>query len=416
MELKQEHRTKQRLKPLNETIPNWIKRTEEHKGTNGYINGITEGTSWISKPILNINTLKEKIINKYYLTMDDFLIDVKELIKSTFKRCDNDIAQEYVSGLYEYILNLCIKHEKLLKAETEINFYKLYKELKVKEVLRVSGKWEKRAMPRRHYFHIEEYVSGIKNDNTILERMKTKLRGNCDGTHCLSFEDLGPLSLAEETWITECSDRKHKIECDRRECGCRNLDCKNRAITDHKIKKMGVDVREIESWGLDVFTVKLIGSAMPKNISKEKVSEFIESCLITALQKQGEHGWNITLSLQYIINNDANELYKKISRHLLTLVELNRDGIDAFKVHSKGIGVICCNRSGFKKNEFINEYYGEIYPPWRWYEKQDIIKKGQNEGKISQGLPDFYNIILEKHKTDPEGYDILVTFLCKFSM
>lgn len=384
-------------------LPDWVRRIEEHKATNGIIED-----TWTVKPIFNINTLKDKVINKCYLKMEDFLIDIKELIKSALRRCGNSIAQLYVSGLYNYILNLCAKQEIFLRVETEINFNKQYKELIAKKVLRVPSEWKKRAMPRRQYFHIEEYVSGIKGDNKILERMKTKLKGNCNGRHCFSFEELGPLSLAEETWITKCSDRKRKIECDKRRCGCRNIDCKNRAITDHKTKKMGIDVKEIESWGLDVFTVKLISSVMPRNILKEKVTEFIESCLITALQKQGEQGWNITLSLQYIINNEVNELYKRMAKDLLTIVELNRNEIEAFKVHSKGIGIICCNSIGFKKNELINEYYGEIYPPWRWYEKQDIIKKGQNEGKISQDLPDFYNIILEKHKTDPDGYDILV--------
>ncbi len=53
------------------------------------------------------------------------------------------------------------------------------------------------------------------------------------------------------------------------------------------------------------------------------------------------------------------------------------------------------------------EYFGEIYQPWYWYERQDILKQGQNKGSLSKDLPDFYNITYERHFDDPAGYDIL---------
>ena len=49
------------------------------------------------------------------------------------------------------------------------------------------------------------------------------------------------------------------------------------------------------------------------------------------------------------------------------------------------------------------EYYGEVYEPWKWFEKQDYIKMVMKK----KSLPDFYNIMLERHKDDPEGYDVL---------
>lgn len=79
-----------------------------------------------------------------------------------------------------------------------------------------------------------------------------------------------------------------------------------------------------------------------------------------------------------------------------------------FKVHSKGIGIFCKRKEGIKANNLIIEYFGEIYQPWYWYEKQDVLKQGQNQNKISKELPDFYNITYERHQDDPQGYDILV--------
>ena len=86
-----------------------------------------------------------------------------------------------------------------------------------------------------------------------------------------------------------------------------------------------------------------------------------------------------------------------------------RDNIERhFRVHSKGLGIFCKRKEGIKASNLIIEYFGEIYQPWNWYEKQDVLKQGQNKNKLSKELPDFYNITYERHHDDPEGYDILV--------
>jgi hypothetical protein len=45
-----------------------------------------------------------------------------------------------------------------------------------------------------------------------------------------------------------------------------------------------------------------------------------------------------------------------------------------FRVHSKGIGIFCKRQDGIKASNLIVEYFGEIYQPWNWYEKQDVLK------------------------------------------
>ena len=64
-------------------------------------------------------------------------------------------------------------------------------------------------------------------------------------------------------------------------------------------------------------------------------------------------------------------------------------------------------RDGIKTNSLVVEYFGEIYRPWHWYEKQDVIKQGQNAKKLPKDLPDFYNITFERTMDDPDGYNIL---------
>lgn len=37
---------------------------------------------------------------------------------------------------------------------------------------------------------------------------------------------------------------------------------------------------------------------------------------------------------------------------------------------------------GIQPNDLISEYYGEIYTPWRWFEKQDLVKKYFKEKNV----------------------------------
>jgi hypothetical protein len=45
-----------------------------------------------------------------------------------------------------------------------------------------------------------------------------------------------------------------------------------------------------------------------------------------------------------------------------------------FKVHTKGVGIFCKKKEGIETNSLVVEYFGEIYRPWHWFEKQDVIK------------------------------------------
>lgn len=138
---------------------------------------------------------------------------------------------------------------------------------------------------------------------------------------------------------------------------------------------------------------------------------FIMHTLSKSLMCQGENGWDIKESLKYIINDDLNT-FTNVEKEL---AEIILSGIDHkpriqeeyFRIHCKGLGVKCIRKEGIKANEFIIEYFGEIYPSWKWYEKEDVIKHGQNKNKLSKDLPDFYNIIFERHHDDPEGYNCL---------
>eukprot|EP01016_Furgasonia_blochmanni_P024137 TRINITY_DN2599_c0_g1_i2.p1 TRINITY_DN2599_c0_g1~~TRINITY_DN2599_c0_g1_i2.p1 ORF type:complete len:672 (+),score=154.96 TRINITY_DN2599_c0_g1_i2:1413-3428(+) len=138
---------------------------------------------------------------------------------------------------------------------------------------------------------------------------------------------------------------------------------------------------------------------------------------------QNEKGYDIEEACNFIINskqmkseNESENIFNKqdrrFARALIRAINLHTNNgalaNTAFRAHSKGLGIVCVNKSGIQAFDFVTEYFGEIYPPWRWFEKQDVIKtymKGRKGNKNS--LPDFYNIMLEIHRKDPKGYDIL---------
>ena len=67
---------------------------------------------------------------------------------------------------------------------------------------------------------------------------------------------------------------------------------------------------------------------------------------------------------------------------------------------------ICSNECGIRKNEFIVPFLGEVYPPWRWYERTDRIKYLE-KSKGAEEQPDFYNMMLERHKDDENGFNLV---------
>ena len=79
-------------------------------------------------------------------------------------------------------------------------------------------------------------------------------------------------------------------------------------------------------------------------------------------------------------------------------------GPDYFRVHPKGTGVICTAKNGICPDVFASEYLGELYPPYRWCEKLDVLRKTQAIYGLKPVLPDFYNILLEKHRNNSDGY------------
>lgn len=101
----------------------------------------------------------------------------------------------------------------------------------------------------------------------------------------------------------------------------------------------------------------------------------------------------------------SSEIDQAYSRALSEAVATH--GIDQFKIHPKGTGVVCTSITGIQPHVFISEYLGEIFPPYRWCERLDVVEQAQDIFNLKPTLPDFYNILLERPRQDPSGYGLL---------
>ncbi len=159
----------------------------------------------------------------------------------------------------------------------------------IKELLSKDSDFRQIPQPTstcyRLYQKISFYVSGIPEDNSILDCLKTKkLPVKCpEDCCCFNLEKMGSFSLEKSTWKSKCPNRKEKIEC-----GAQSHKgvCFNMSIAMGKGKKLKVDVEERVCWGVDSFTRNLMVRLMSSKVKTEKKQQFIQFDLIKALNQQ----------------------------------------------------------------------------------------------------------------------------------
>eukprot|EP00873_Tetraselmis_striata_P018722 jgi/Tetstr1/438986/TSEL_027478.t1 len=208
---------------------------------------------------------------------------------------------------------------------------------------------------------------------------------------------------------------------------------------------VGVDLQLCNLWGIDSHSRMAISDVLkhlPEYSEAAQRDAFIERHLLPAANASGDRGWDILTALARVEEGArrAEDAAQMAAVQALTKVvrEIDErppepvvkkskplpeqaappsepaadepaDPVDpstlrrSFRLHPKGQGVICVREGGFPEGTFVSAYYGDIYPSWRWYERQDALKKSNP----NSDLPDFYNIMMERPAEDPRGYDVL---------
>lgn len=143
--------------------------------------------------------------------------------------------------------------------------------------------------------------------------------------------------------------------------------------------------------------------ARHKAAVERAVVEWIERALIPAINRQGDNGWDLRAALREVKARAVSSGDLASARAADAVdARVEAVGYNYFRVHPKGVGLVCKRQGGLPRLTFVEEYLGEIHQPWRWFELQDAVKKITGDE-----LPDFYNIVLERPKDDPAGYDVL---------
>ncbi|KAJ7549235.1 hypothetical protein O6H91_07G046000 [Diphasiastrum complanatum] len=184
-------------------------------------------------------------------------------------------------------------------------------------------------------------------------------------------------------------------------------------------KRLGDEVVEQEVYGIEPYTYNLLMDTMPEGtleFSEIQRHQFIEEGLLRTLNEEVSHYTGtgkapMECSLISVVQKMSHnaQIANNQSLHVFCedlLKNMQKRLKDKYVAYRKGLGVVCNTKGGFDKNDFIVEFLGEVYPAWRWYEKQDAIRSLQK--KERDNAPEFYNIMLERPKGDAGGYDLVV--------
>ncbi|KAL0306944.1 UNVERIFIED_CONTAM: Histone-lysine N-methyltransferase ATXR3 [Sesamum radiatum] len=180
-------------------------------------------------------------------------------------------------------------------------------------------------------------------------------------------------------------------------------------VKDYKPRKsLGDEVIEQEVYGIDPYTHNLLLDSMPEESDWSLVDKhiFIEEVLLRTLNKQvrnftGSGNTPMMYPLKPVFEEILENAEKNNDRRTMRLCQFILKAIDSrpednYVAYRKGLGVVCNKEGGFSEDDFVVEFLGEVYPTWKWFEKQDGIRALQKNN--NDPAPEFYNIYLERPK------------------
>ncbi|KAJ8763758.1 hypothetical protein K2173_003540 [Erythroxylum novogranatense] len=217
--------------------------------------------------------------------------------------------------------------------------------------------------------------------------------------------------------VTLPDDFTEKLDAQKN--GADELDMELPEVKEYKPRKcLGDEVVEQEVYGIDPYTHNLLLDSMPEELDWPLLDKhlFIEDMLLQTLNQKVRHftGTGNTPMVYHLrpvieeiekaAKEDCNIRTLRMCRGILRAIDSRPD--DKYVAYRKGLGVVCNKEGGFGEDDFVVEFLGEVYPAWKWFEKQDGIRSLQKDNK--DPAPEFYNIYMERPKGDADGYDLVV--------
>ncbi len=288
----------------------------------------------------------------------------------------------------------------------------------------MQGEWRRKPYALRDYTPIEQYVpvEGLTKEEgeAVLDQLDTELEGllsytysyeekTNDSDRCRQQASLRQAGVAEgevveaevQAVLEDLVERVAWVNCPQ------HPSVRDRAL------QIGNHLEEIPVWGMDSYSRRNVEMAledMPvapgtRPLSNQERSMWIERTLAPAINRQGANGYDIKLALEDLLDRATTAQSRRMAQAVLE--SFNDLGQEHFRVHPKGTGVVCRVTAGIPAQEFVTEYLGELVPPWRWFEKQEAVEAAQKHFGQKPTLPDFYNMLMERHRDDSRGYAVL---------
>jgi hypothetical protein len=295
--------------------------------------------------------------------------------------------------------------------------------------------WDKEPYSVRPYEKLMKYVPVIDSKKTLKELNTTKLG-------CSAAPDCLPSGAAEKLDFQALREGRPLTHSN-------NSPWPQTTVSSSSSSLPGPDLIRTNTWGIDAKTRRRILWVLERftALSESDRFHFVSSILLPTINRQKDHQAHdiryslleiqkislhhtgnaknhaaATALLRYLARSDAatDTTTSTITRHGINVSHLfpgsngssNRflphlTTMNDFRIHPKGQGIVCARRDHIAPYTFVSEYIGELYPPWRWFEKQDAVKTIQKKLKKEEGaLPDFYNITLERHADDKDGFGV----------
>ena len=167
------------------------------------------------------------------------------------------------------------------------------------------------------------------------------------------------------------------------------------------------EVWERPVWGIDCWTRNNIERVLE---GEEKAEEFMQDWFLRAVNLvDSTKGYSFKAVVAFL-DLEGEPLLGARPEWVLRCVDKLKNafkilGETSFMIHPKGHGAVCLQP--VKANRMVTFYRGELYPSWRWSEKNIGIEAVKKAVKSEDGLPDFYNMTLERPRNDPRGFGLL---------
>jgi hypothetical protein len=288
----------------------------------------------------------------------------------------------------------------------------------------MQGEWRRKPYALRDYTPIEEYVpvEGLTEEEgkDVLSQLDTELEGLLSYTYSYEEKTSDADRQRQQASLREAGVSEDQVVEAEVQAVLEDLvervawvNCSQDPSVRDRALQIGKHLEEIPVWGMDSYSrgnIEMALEDMPTEsglepLTKSERSTWIERTLAPAINRQGVNGYDIKLALQDLVNCATTAQSRKMPQVVLESVD--DLGQEHFRLHPKGTGVVCRVPGGIAAQQFVTEYLGELVPPWRWFEKQEAVEAAQKHFGQKPTLPDFYNMLMERHRDDSRGYAVL---------